>query len=215
MVQFQKGKAAEAMKDVNLLVYDYGSHSKNGAYLDVQIDARDKSVKGGGALEPHPNASLQLVNLKSHFKDNEGNIKEAYKTKEHYTNNQFDKIKEAAGDKVQKGIALPNGKTVDVYGIKATLQVSETTVNKADMSKEKQSMLAINTAKPMTKSEFHVGPKIREGQFDKMMEIKDIVKGNFEAQKADKAAQKDAPEKAAEATKSDKPKAVENDGPDV
>lgn len=210
MVKFKDAK--EVMdKPVNLLVYDYGARSKNGrAFLDVQVDARDKNVKDGANLAPTSNASLHLVEAKSHYKDKNGNVKETYKTQEGYTENQFDKIKNAAGSKVQS-IQMENGKTVDIYAIKAQLKISSTSVYDKDMNFQKNGagIMAINTAKDIKQSDFQIGPKIREGQFDKMMAIKETVKEAF-------AAQKDAPKAAEKATEVEsKPKAKEVDGPDA
>lgn len=174
----------EASKERNLLVYFYGVQGKNGRVkLDPQLDARDSVAKGAKGLVPEANTSLRLVDRKTHYKDADGNVKSRYEHGSFYSANQFEAIKKAAGDKHQE-IKLENGNTVHVYGIKADLVQTQETFVGEDLNKFKGRVLAINTAKPMTSSNFTVGPKVYENQYKNTMKIKEASKAAYEELKA-------------------------------
>ena len=197
-------------KGRNLLVYDYGVVGRNDARkLEVQLDARDEAAKGAAGLVPEANTSLRLVDRKTHYKDAEGKAQARYEHSAFYSNKQFDAIKEAAGAKHQT-ITLENGNTVDVYGIKADLVQTQETFVGEDLNKFQGRVLAINTAKPMTSSDFPVGPKIYEGQFKKTMQIKEASKAAYEEQKANAP---EVPTEEAEAQVEDK--SVDMDAPEL
>ena len=200
----------ETSKGRNLLVYDYGVDGKNGfRKLEIQLDARDEAAKGAKGLVPEANTSLRLVDRKTHYKDAEGNIKSRYEHSAYYSGDQFNSIKEAAGAKHQ-AIKLSNGNTVNVYGIKADLvQTSENFVDQ-DLKKYKGKVLAINTAKEMTSSDFTVGPKVYENQFKNTLKIKDASKAAYEELKANAP---EVPTQEAEAQVEDK--SVDMDAPEL
>lgn len=196
----------EDSKQRNLLVYDYGIQGKNGSRkLEIQIDARDQVAKDGAGLTPDKAASLRLVDRQTHYKDASGNVQSRFEHGAFYTGNQFDKIKEAAGDKAVE-IKLDNGNTVNVFGIKADLIQTQETFRDKDLNTFKGRVLAINTAKEMGPSDFGVGPKVYENQFKRGQQIKDVVAAAYEAQP------KEAPEVPAVEAES---KAVEMDAPEM
>lgn len=196
----------EDSKQRNLLVYDYGISGKNGSRkLEIQVDSRDKVAKDGAGLTPDKAASLRLVDRQTHYKDADGNVKSRFEHGAFYTENQFDKIKEAAGDKAID-ITLANGNTVGVYGIKADLIQTQETFRDKDLNTFKGRVLAINTSKEMGPSDFGVGPKVYENQFKRGQAIKDAVAAAYEAQP------KETPEVPAVEAES---KAVEMDAPEM
>ena len=200
----------ETSKQRNLLVFDYGITGKNGSRkLEVQLDGRDSAAKGAAGLVPEANSSLRLVDRKTHYQDASGNVQSRFEHGAFYSENQFNKIKEAAADKSQT-IKLANGNTVDVYGIKADLIQSKERFVGQDMKKFDGKVLAINTAEPMTKSDFTVGPKVYENQFKNAMAIKDASAKAYEEIQAN-APEVPAKEAEAEVTQ---PK-VEMDGPEL
>ena len=198
---------AENSKQRNLLVFDYGVSSENGRRLDIQLDGRDPVAKGGAGLNPDKNASLRLVDRRTHYKDASGNVQSRFEHTNFYTNGQVDKIKEAAGDKTQT-IKLANGNTVDVYGIKADLTQVKKNFTDKDMNKFKAGVLIVDTSKPMTKSDFTVGPKVYENQFENAMKIKDKSAKAYEEIKAQAP---EVPAKEAEV----ETKKVEMDSPEL
>ena len=196
----------ENSKQRNLLVYDYGISGKNGSRkLEIQVDSRDAVAKDGAGLTPDKAASLRLVDRQTHYKDKDGNVQSRFEHGAFYTGNQFDKIKEAAGDKTVD-IKLANGNTVGVYGIKADLIQTQETFRDKDMNTFKGRVLAIDTSKEMGPSDFNVGPKIYENQFKRGQAIKEAVSAAYEAQP------KEAPEVPAVEAES---KAVEMDAPEM
>lgn len=198
----------EDSKQRNLLVYDYGIQGKNGSRkLEIQVDSRDKVAKDGAGLTPDKTASLRLVDRQTHYKDKDGNVQSRFEHGAFYTGNQFNKIKEAAGDKAAD-IKLSNGNTVSVYGIKADLIQTQETFRDKDLNSFKGRVLAIDTSKEMGPSDFGVGPKIYENQFKRSQQIKEAVSAAYEAQ------QKDAPEVEVEAPEAET-KAVEMDAPEM
>lgn len=196
----------EDSKQRNLLVYDYGISGKNGSRkLEIQVDSRDAVAKNGAGLTPDKAASLRLVDRQTHYKDANGNVQSRFEHGAFYTGNQFDKIKEAAGDKAID-ITLANGNTVGVYGIKADLIQTQETFRDKDLNTFKGRVLAINTSKEMGPSDFGVGPKVYENQFKRGQAIKDAVAAAYEAQP------KETPEVPAVEAES---KAVEMDAPEM
>ena len=196
----------EDSKQRNLLVYDYGISGKNGSRkLEVQIDARDKVAKDGAGLTPDNAASLRLVDRQTYYKDANGDVKSTYTHGSYYTANQFDKIKEAAGDKAVD-VKLANGNTVSVYGIKADLVENTMTLVGKNLEKYPGKVLFVNTAKEMGPSDFGVGPKVYENQFKRGQAIKEAVTAAYEAQP------KETPEVPAVEADS---KAVEMDAPEM
>lgn len=196
----------EDSKQRNLLVYDYGISGKNGSRkLEIQIDARDAVAKNGAGLTPDKAASLRLVDRQTHYKDANDNVQSRFEHGAFYTGNQFDKIKEAAGDKAID-ITLANGNTVSVYGIKADLIQTQETFRDKDLNTFKGRVLAINTSKEMGPSDFGVGPKVYENQFKRGQAIKEAVAAAYEAQP------KETPEVPAVEAES---KAVEMDAPEM
>ena len=196
----------EDSKQRNLLVYDYGISGKNGSRkLEIQVDSRDAVAKNGAGLTPDKAASLRLVDRQTHYKDANGNVQSRFEHGAFYTGNQFDKIKEAAGDKAID-ITLANGNTVGVYGIKADLIQTQETFRDKDLNTFKGRVLAINTSKEMGPSDFGVGPKVYENQFKRGQAIKEAVAAAYEAQP------KETPEVPAVEAES---KAVEMDAPEI
>lgn len=196
----------EDSKQRNLLVYDYGILGKNGSRkLEIQVDSRDKVAKDGAGLTPDKVASLRFVDRQTHYKDADGNVQSRFEHGAFYTGNQFDKIKEAAGDKAID-ITLANGNTVGVYGIKADLIQTQETFRDKDLNTFKGRVLAINTSKEMGPSDFGVGPKVYENQFKRGQAIKEAVAAAYEAQP------KETPEVPAVEAES---KAVEMDAPEM
>ena len=196
----------EDSKQRNLLVYDYGITGKNGSRkLEIQVDSRDAVAKNGAGLTPDKAASLRLVDRQTHYKDANGNVQSRFEHGAFYTGNQFDKIKEAAGDKAID-ITLANGNTVGVYGIKADLIQTQETFRDKDLNTFKGRVLAINTSKEMGPSDFGVGPKVYENQFKRGQAIKEAVAAAYEAQP------KETPEVPAVEAES---KAVEMDAPEM
>ena len=196
----------EDSKQRNLLVYDYGISGKNGSRkLEIQVDSRDAVAKNGAGLTPDKAASLRLVDRQTHYKDANGNVQSRFEHGSFYTGNQFDKIKEAAGDKAID-ITLANGNTVGVYGIKADLIQTQETFRDKDLNTFKGRVLAINTSKEMGPSDFGVGPKVYENQFKRGQAIKEAVAAAYEAQP------KETPEVPAVEAES---KAVEMDAPEI
>ena len=172
----------EDSKQRNLLVYDYGISGKNGSRkLEIQVDSRDAVAKNGAGLTPDKAASLRLVDRQTHYKDANGNVQSRFEHGAFYTGNQFDKIKEAAGDKAID-ITLANGNTVGVYGIKADLIQTQETFRDKDLNTFKGRVLAIDTSKEMGPSDFGVGPKVYENQFKRSQAIKEAVAAAYEAQ---------------------------------
>ena len=196
----------EDSKQRNLLVYDYGISGKNGSRkLEIQVDSRDAVAKNGAGLTPDKAASLRLVDRQTHYKDANGNVQSRFEHGAFYTGNQFDKIKEAAGDKAID-ITLANGNTVGLYGIKADLVQTQETFRDKDLNTFKGRVLAINTSKEMGPSDFGVGPKVYENQFKRGQAIKEAVAAAYEAQP------KETPEVPAVEAES---KAVEMDAPEM
>ena len=196
----------EDSKQRNLLVYDYGISGKNGSRkLEIQVDSRDAVAKNGAGLTPDKAASLRLVDRQTHYKDANDNVQSRFEHGAFYTGNQFDKIKEAAGDKAID-ITLANGNTVSVYGIKADLIQTQETFRDKDLNTFKGRVLAINTSKEMGPSDFGVGPKVYENQFKRGQAIKEAVAAAYEAQP------KETPEVPAVEAES---KAVEMDAPEM
>ena len=196
----------EDSKQRNLLVYDYGISGKNGSRkLEIQVDSRDAVAKNGAGLTPDKAASLRLVDRQTHYKDANGNVQSRFEHGAFYTGNQFDKIKEAAGDKAID-ITLANGNTVGVYGIKADLIQTQETFRDKDLNTFKGRVLAIDTSKEMGPSDFGVGPKVYENQFKRGQAIKEAVAAAYEAQP------KETPEVPAVEADS---KAVEMDAPEI
>ena len=196
----------EDSKQRNLLVYDYGISGKNGSRkLEIQVDSRDAVAKNGAGLTPDKAASLRLVDRQTHYKDANDNVQSRFEHGAFYTGNQFDKIKEAAGDKAID-ITLANGNTVGVYGIKADLIQTQETFRDKDLNTFKGRVLAINTSKEMGPSDFGVGPKVYENQFKRGQAIKEAVAAAYEAQP------KETPEVPAVEAES---KAVEMDAPEM
>jgi hypothetical protein len=196
----------EDSKQRNLLVYDYGISGKNGSRkLEIQVDSRDAVAKNGAGLTPDKAASLRLVDRQTHYKDANGNVQSRFEHGAFYTGNQFEKIKEAAGDKAID-IKLANGNTVGVYGIKADLIQTQETFRDKDLNTFKGRVLAIDTSKEMGPSDFGVGPKVYENQFKRGQAIKDTVAAAYEAQP------KEAPEVPAVEAES---KVVEMDAPEI
>ena len=196
----------EDSKQRNLLVYDYGISGKNGSRkLEIQVDSRDAVAKNGAGLTPDKAASLRLVDRQTHYKDANGNVQSRFEHGAFYTGNQFDKIKEAAGDKAID-ITLANGNTVGVYGIKADLIQTQETFRDKDLNTFKGRVLAIDTSKEMGPSDFGVGPKVYENQFKRGQAIKEAVAAAYEAQP------KETPEVPAVEAES---KAVEMDAPEI
>ncbi len=196
----------EDSKQRNLLVYDYGISGKNGSRkLEIQVDSRDAVAKNGAGLTPDKAASLRLVDRQTHYKDANGNVQSRFEHGAFYTGNQFDKIKEAAGDKAID-ITLANGNTVSVYGIKADLIQTQETFRDKDLNTFKGRVLAINTSKEMGPSDFGVGPKVYENQFKRGQAIKEAVAAAYEAQP------KETPEVPAVEAES---KGVEMDAPEM
>ena len=196
----------EDSKQRNLLVYDYGISGKNGSRkLEIQVDSRDAVAKNGAGLTPDKAASLRLVDRQTHYKDANGNVQSRFEHGAFYTGNQFDKIKEAAGDKAID-ITLANGNTVGVYGIKADLVQTQETFRDKDLNTFKGRVLAIDTSKEMGPSDFGVGPKVYENQFKRGQAIKEAVAAAYEAQP------KETPEVPAVEAES---KAVEMDAPEM
>lgn len=196
----------EDSKSINLLVYDYGIAGKNGSRkLEIQVDSRDKVAKDGAGLTPDKAASLRLVDRQTHYKDADGNVKSRFEHGAFYTGNQFDKIKDAAGDKAAE-VKLANGNTVNVYGIKADLIQTQETFRDKDLNTFKGRVLAIDTSKEMGPSDFGVGPKIYENQFKRGQQIKEAVAAAYEAQP------KETPEVPAVEAES---KGVEMDAPEM
>lgn len=196
----------EDSKQRNLLVYDYGISGKNGSRkLEIQVDSRDAVAKNGAGLTPDKAASLRLVDRQTHYKDPNGNVQSRFEHGAFYTGNQFDKIKEAAGDKAID-ITLANGNTVGVYGIKADLIQTQETFRDKDLNTFKGRVLAIDTSKEMGPSDFGVGPKVYENQFKRGQAIKDTVAAAYEAQP------KETPEVPAVEAES---KGVEMDAPEM
>ena len=196
----------EDSKQRNLLVYDYGISGKNGSRkLEIQVDSRDAVVKNGAGLTPDKAASLRLVDRQTHYKDANGNVQSRFEHGAFYTGNQFDKIKEAAGDKAID-ITLANGNTVGVYGIKADLIQTQETFRDKDLNTFKGRVLAIDTSKEMGPSDFGVGPKVYENQFKRGQAIKEAVAAAYEAQP------KETPEVPAVEAES---KGVEMDAPEM
>ena len=196
----------EDSKQRNLLVYDYGISGKNGSRkLEIQVDSRDAVAKNGAGLTPDKAASLRLVDRQTHYKDANGNVQSRFEHGAFYTGNQFDKIKEAAGDKAID-ITLANGNTVGVYGVKADLIQTQETFRDKDLNTFKGRVLAINTSKEMGPSDFGVGPKVYENQFKRGQAIKEAVAAAYEAQP------KETPEVPAVEAES---KAVEMDAPEM
>ena len=196
----------EDSKQRNLLVYDYGITGKNGSRkLEIQVDSRDAVAKNGAGLTPDKAASLRLVDRQTHYKDANDNVQSRFEHGAFYTGNQFDKIKEAAGDKAID-ITLANGNTVGVYGIKADLIQTQETFRDKDLNTFKGRVLAINTSKEMGPSDFGVGPKVYENQFKRGQAIKEAVAAAYEAQP------KETPEVPAVEAES---KAVEMDAPEM
>lgn len=196
----------EDSKQRNLLVYDYGISGKNGSRkLEIQVDSRDAVAKNGAGLTPDKAASLRLVDRQTHYKDANGNVQSRFEHGAFYTGNQFDKIKEAAGDKAID-IKLANGNTVGVYGIKADLIQTQETFRDKDLNTFKGRVLAIDTSKEMGPSDFGVGPKVYENQFKRGQAIKEAVAAAYEAQP------KETPEVPAVEAES---KAVEMDAPEM
>ena len=196
----------EDSKQRNLLVYDYGISGKNGSRkLEIQVDSRDAVAKNGAGLTPDKAASLRLVDRQSHYKDANGNVQSRFEHGAFYTGNQFDKIKEAAGDKAID-ITLANGNTVSVYGIKADLIQTQETFRDKDLNTFKGRVLAIDTSKEMGPSDFGVGPKVYENQFKRGQAIKEAVAAAYEAQP------KETPEVPAVEAEA---KAVEMDAPEM
>ena len=196
----------EDSKQRNLLVYDYGISGKNGSRkLEIQVDSRDAVAKNGAGLTPDKAASLRLVDRQTHYKDANGNVQSRFEHGAFYTGNQFDKIKEAAGDKAID-ITLANGNTVSVYGIKADLIQTQETFRDKDLNTFKGRVLAIDTSKEMGPSDFGVGPKVYENQFKRGQAIKEAVAAAYEAQP------KETPEVPAVEAES---KGVEMDAPEM
>ena len=196
----------EDSKQRNLLVYDYGISGKNGSRkLEIQVDSRDAVAKNGAGLTPDKAASLRLVDRQTHYKDANDNVQSRFEHGAFYTGNQFDKIKEAAGDKAID-ITLANGNTVGVYGIKADLIQTQETFRDKDLNTFKGRVLAINTSKEMGPSDFGVGPKVYENQFKRGQAIKEAVAAAYEAQP------KETPEVPAVEAES---KGVEMDAPEM
>jgi hypothetical protein len=196
----------EDSKQRNLLVYDYGISGKNGSRkLEIQVDSRDAVAKNGAGLTPDKAASLRLVDRQTHYKDANGNVQSRFEHGAFYTGNQFDKIKEAAGDKAID-ITLANGNTVGVYGIKADLIQTQETFRDKDLNTFKGRVLAIDTSKEMGPSDFGVGPKVYENQFKRGQAIKEAVAAAYEAQP------KETPEVPAVEAES---KGVEMDAPEM
>lgn len=196
----------EDSKQRNLLVYDYGISGKNGSRkLEIQVDSRDAVAKNGAGLTPDKAASLRLVDRQTHYKDANGNVQSRFEHGAFYTGNQFDKIKEAAGDKAID-IKLANGNTVGVYGIKADLIQTQETFRDKDLNTFKGRVLAIDTSKEMGSSDFGVGPKVYENQFKRGQAIKEAVAAAYEAQP------KETPEVPAVEAES---KGVEMDAPEM
>lgn len=196
----------EDSKQRNLLVYDYGISGKNGSRkLEIQVDSRDAVAKNGAGLTPDKAASLRLVDRQTHYKDANGNVQSRFEHGAFYTGNQFDKIKEAAGDKAID-ITLANGNTVGVYGIKADLVQTQETFRDKDLNTFKGRVLAIDTSKEMGPSDFGVGPKVYENQFKRGQAIKEAVAAAYEAQP------KETPEVPAVEAES---KGVEMDAPEM
>lgn len=196
----------EDSKQRNLLVYDYGISGKNGSRkLEIQVDSRDAVAKDGAGLTPDKAASLRLVDRQTHYKDANGNVQSRFEHGAFYTGNQFDKIKEAAGDKAID-ITLANGNTVGVYGIKADLIQTQETFRDKDLNTFKGRVLAIDTSKEMGPSDFGVGPKVYENQFKRGQAIKEAVAAAYEAQP------KETPEVPAVEAES---KGVEMDAPEM
>ena len=196
----------EDSKQRNLLVYDYGISGKNGSRkLEIQVDSRDAVAKNGAGLTPDKAASLRLVDRQTHYKDANGNVQSRFEHGAFYTGNQFEKIKDAAGDKAID-IELANGNTVGVYGIKADLIQTQETFRDKDLNTFKGRVLAIDTSKEMGPSDFGVGPKVYENQFKRGQAIKEAVAAAYEAQP------KETPEVPAVEAES---KAVEMDAPEM
>ena len=196
----------EDSKQRNLLVYDYGISGKNGSRkLEIQVDSRDAVAKNGAGLTPDKAASLRLVDRQTHYKDANGNVQSRFEHGAFYTGNQFEKIKDAAGDKAID-IELANGNTVGVYGIKADLIQTQETFRDKDLNTFKGRVLAIDTSKEMGPSDFGVGPKVYENQFKRGQAIKEAVAAVYEAQP------KETPEVPAVEAES---KAVEMDAPEM
>ena len=196
----------EDSKQRNLLVYDYGISGKNGSRkLEIQVDSRDAVAKNGAGQTPDKAASLRLVDRQTHYKDANGNVQSRFEHGAFYTGNQFDKIKEAAGDKAID-ITLANGNTVGVYGIKADLIQTQETFRDKDLNTFKGRVLAIDTSKEMGPSDFGVGPKVYENQFKRSQAIKEAVAAAYEAQP------KETPEVPAVEAES---KGVEMDAPEM
>ena len=196
----------EDSKQRNLLVYDYGISGKNGSRkLEIQVDSRDAVAKNGAGLTPDKAASLRLVDRQTHYKDANGNVQSRFEHGAFYTGNQFEKIKEAAGDKAID-ITLANGNTVGVYGIKADLIQTQETFRDKDLNTFKGRVLAIDTSKEMGPSDFGVGPKVYENQFKRGQAIKEAVAAAYEAQP------KETPEVPAVEAES---KGVEMDAPEM
>lgn len=196
----------EDSKQRNLLVYDYGISGKNGSRkLEIQVDSRDAVAKNGAGLTPDKAASLRLVDRQTHYKDANGNVQSRFEHGAFYTGNQFDKIKDAAGDKAID-ITLANGNTVGVYGIKADLIQTQETFRDKDLNTFKGRVLAIDTSKEMGPSDFGVGPKVYENQFKRGQAIKEAVAAAYEAQP------KETPEVPAVEAES---KGVEMDAPEM
>lgn len=200
----------EDSKQRNLLVYDYGVSTKTGMRaLEVQLDARDSAAKGGAGLTPDNAASLRLVDRQTHYKAADGSVKSTYKHDALYTNNQFDKIVEAAG---KKHVTIETkGGPVEVYGIKADLVTRQETFRNQDLESYKGRVLGIDTSKEMSASDFTVGPKVYDNQFKNSMKIRDIVKEAYaEAQaNAKDSAEVEVDEPAVDA------KGVEMDAPEL
>ena len=150
-------------------------------------------------------ASLRLVDRQTHYKDANDNVQSRFEHGAFYTGNQFDKIKEAAGDKAID-ITLANGNTVGVYGIKADLIQTQETFRDKDLNTFKGRVLAIDTSKEMGPSDFGVGPKVYENQFKRGQAIKEAVAAAYEAQP------KETPEVPAVEAES---KGVEMDAPEM
>ena len=140
------------MTDVNLVAVTYDNSTtkdgKESQYLDVQVDGRDPRGKG--------QTNLHLVSERTEF---EG--KTRYNNSAPYTKKQFDAIKEAAGDNKTPVINKDGQEVGTLYAVKASVMPAGTGKG-----------LVINTAKPMSTSEFKVDAKTLTGQMDAVRDAK-------------------------------------------
>ena len=140
------------MTDVNLVAVTYDNATtkdgKESQYFDVQVDGRDPRGKG--------QTNLHLVSERTEF---EG--KTHYNNSAPYTKKQFEAIKEAAGDNKTPVINKDGQEIGTMYGVKASVMPAGTSKG-----------LVINTAKPMSTSEFKLDDKTMTGQMAVVREAK-------------------------------------------